>query len=123
MRKYLFFNLISLYLSGVFTQNCFAGSRSTLFLQAFVPPSMTTKILESKLNAHQSLWLLSSKMNSRNANETQKFEIIGLNQPGLEAHIKKMMGSDRTIQYEVLINHLKTSVKIDKPIFFKISAN
>jgi hypothetical protein len=117
------FSLTLLFLLSHISLDAHAESRSVLFLRAYVPPSINTNITESKLSATQSLWVFRSQMNSRYSSEGQKFEVEGLDQLGLEAHIKKVVGSDRTIQYELLINQLKSSMPIDKPIFLKISAN
>ncbi|MDO9183677.1 MAG: hypothetical protein Q7U04_14785 [Bacteriovorax sp.] len=115
---------VSFFLFFLFsTSELRSESRSLLFLRGHVPASISTNVKESKLNANQSLWLFSSQMNTRYPAESQKFEIEGLDQSGLESHIKKVVGSDRTIQYEVLINHLKSTLPIDRPIFLKISAN
>jgi hypothetical protein len=100
-----------------------AESRGSLFLRAYVPPSVTTSIKESKLSSTKSLWLFSSVMNSQYISEGQKFEVEGLDQEGLESEVKEIVGKDRTIQYEVLINRLKSKTPNNKPIFLKISAN
>jgi hypothetical protein len=121
MKKNLFF--ILLFISQSLSLELKAESRSALFLRAYVPGSVTTNIKETKLSATQSLWLFSSQSNSRYPRESQKFEVEGLDQVGLEGHIKKVIGSDNTIQYEVLITRLKFSMSPNKPIFLKISAN
>ncbi len=105
------------------TSHANAETRGMLFLRAYVASSVTTTVTESKISSSKSLWLFSSQMNSRYPAESQKFEVEGLDQAGLESHIKKIVGNDRTIQYEVLINHLKNSATVDRPIFLKISAN
>ena len=91
-----------------------AESRSTLALRAFVPPSMSTNVKESKISSTLSLWLFSSQSNSRYPAEGQKFEVEGLDRIDMEAHIKKI---------EILINRLKSTMKANKLIFLKISAN
>ena len=100
-----------------------AESRSTLALRAFVPPSMSTNVKESKISSTLSLWLFSSQSNSRYPAEGQKFEVEGLDRIDMEAHIKKIVGNDHTIQHEILINRLKSTMKANKLIFLKISAN
>ena len=100
-----------------------AETSGMLFLRSYVASSITTTVKESKISSNKSLWLFSSQMNSSHPTESQKFEVEGLDQAGLESHIKKITGNDRTIQYEVLINRLKNSATIDRPIFLKISAN
>ncbi|MDD4973744.1 MAG: hypothetical protein PHY93_05305 [Bacteriovorax sp.] len=121
MRKSLFF--VFLFLIQSLSLELKAESRAVLFLRAYVPASISTKVNESRLSATQSLWLISSLTNSRYPSESQKIEVEGLDQVGIEAHIKKVVGVDRTIQYEVLINRLKSSMPVNKPIFLKISAN
>ncbi|MBC7538951.1 MAG: hypothetical protein H7281_09025 [Bacteriovorax sp.] len=121
MKKNLFFSL--LFVIQSLSLELKAESRSTLFLRAYVPGSISTNIKEMKLSATQSLWLFSSLSNSRYPRESQKFEVEGLDQAGLEGHIKKVVGTDHTIQYEVLITRLKFSLAPNKPIFLKISAN
>jgi hypothetical protein len=106
-----------------FCSNAFAGARSFLFLRSHVPATISTNVKESKVSSTQSRWLFSSQVNSRYSSEGQKFEVEGLDQAGLEAHIKQIVGSDRIIQFEILINQLKYSLPSNKPIFLKISAN
>lgn len=55
--------------------------------------------------------------------EAQKFEVEGLEESGLEAKLTAVAGSGRTIQYELLVNHLQDTMPVYKPIFLKISAN
>ncbi len=113
----------ALFLSSIQISKVQAESRSALSLRANVPSSITTNIQESKLSSTQSIWMFSSQMNSRYSSEGQKFEVEGLNQEGLETHVKKLMKMDRTIQFEVIINILKSTTPAEKPIFLKISAN
>ena len=121
MKKILFFVVLALFSNA--PEELRAESRSILFLHAYVRPSVATSIKESKLSATQSLWLFSSQMNSRYSGEGQKFEVEGLDQAGIESHIKKIEATDRSIQYEILINRLKNFMPINRPIFLKISAN
>lgn len=101
-----------------------ADDRENLMLRGYVLPSIRTKILQTQLSASKSLVTFSSHINSRYVREGQKFEVEGLDQVGLESQIKLIAGGERTIQYELLINRLKTSVpSTGKPIFLKISAN
>ena len=100
-----------------------ANTSASLFLSAFVPGSIKTSIWESRLNSTQTLWLLTSQMNSQYPLEGQKFEVEGLDQAGVEAQIKQIVGNDRTIQHEILISRLKSSLNSNKNIFLKISAN
>ena len=100
-----------------------AGSSASLFLRTFVPPTISTSIKESQINSNQSLWLIKSQSNAQFPLEGQKYEVEGLDQAGMEAHIKKVTEKDSTIQYEILISRLKYSMKNDTVIFLKISAN
>lgn len=120
LARALFFSSICM---ATFQSKAFAEERKALFLRAFIAPAINTRIKESKLSPTQSLWLFSSQMNSRYPSEGQKFEVEGLDQSGIESHIKTIVGSDRTIQYEILISRLKSSMPENKPIFLKISAN
>lgn len=92
-------------------------------LRAFVRPSINTKIVQTRLSASKSLVTFSSQINSRHLREGQTFEVEGLDQAGMESHVKLVAGNDRTIQYELLINQLKASMPSERPIFLKISAN
>lgn len=100
-----------------------AQTGASLHLRAFVPPFIKTNVRESRLNSTQTLWLLTSQTNSQYPLEGQKFEVVGLDQSEMEARIKKIVGKDQIIQHEILISHLKSSMKNDKIIFLKISAN
>lgn len=100
-----------------------ADGSARLVLQAYVPPAINTKISQRQLSSSRSLVLFSSQVNYRHLNHLQKFEVEGLDQSGLEATLKKMAGNDRTIQYELLVKHLKDTMPVHKPIFLKISAN
>jgi len=99
-----------------------AETKSSLFLRAVIPLSLNTKIRQMDLNSNKSLWILTSQNNSQYPLEGRKYEVQGLNQEGMEAHIKKVITKDRTIQHEILISHLKSSIK-KKVIILKISAN
>ena len=92
-------------------------------LRAYVPFAIHTSITQTAVSSTKSLWVFSSQINSKYLRESQKFEVEGLDQKGLEAKITFVTGSDRTIQYELLINHIAATTKSDKPIFLKISAN
>lgn len=100
----------------------FAESKSALQLHAFVP--LISKTTVNQYNSgSQSLLILSNQVNSDVLQESQKIEIVGVDQAGLEAHLKKISSNSRTIQYQLLINRLKSTAKDLKPIFLKISAN
>ncbi len=88
-----------------------------------MPLTAKTSISQYNVNANVALLILSSQVNSESLQESQKFEVEGMNQAGLEGHIKKIVSNDRTIQYHLLINRLKSTAVDDKPIFLKISAN
>lgn len=100
-----------------------ADDRSNLVLRGYVPPAINTRVTQTQLSSSMSLVTFSSQINSRHLRESQKFEVEGLDQAGLEGHIKLVAGNDRTIQYDLLINHLSTALLTSKPIFLKISAN
>ena len=118
MRAYtiLFLALLSSYYSV-------ADDRTTLMLRGYVPPAIDTKVVQTQLSSSKSLVTFSSQINSKHSRETQKFEVEGLNQEGFDGQMKLLAGNDRTIQYELLINHLKAIMPKSKPIFLKISAN
>jgi hypothetical protein len=106
------------------TNLALSADRENLMLRGYVLPSINTKIVQTELSASKSLVTFSSQINSKFTHEGQKFEVEGLDQAGMESHIKQIEGHDRTIQYELLINHLKASLMTKgKPIFLKISAN
>lgn len=110
--------------SMIITNLAFSADRENLMLRGYVLPSINTKIVQTELSPSKSLVTFSSQINSKFSREGQKFEVEGLDQAGMESHIKEIEGIDRTIQYELLINRLKTSMKTNgKPIFLKISAN
>lgn len=100
-----------------------ADDRTNLVLRGYVPPSINTKIIQVQLSSSKSLVSFSSQINSKYMRESQKFEVEGLDQSGLDGHINRVVGNDRTIQYDLLINHLSASLASSKPIFLKISAN
>ncbi len=106
-----------------FSTQSMADGSSRLVLQAYVPPTINTTIRQMQLSSSKSLVLFSSQVNYKHLNHLQKFEVEGLNQSGLEATLKKMAGNDRTIQYELLVKHLRDTMPDHKPIFLKISAN
>lgn len=97
--------------------------RTNLVLRGYVPPSINTKVVQVQLSSSKSLISFSSQINSKHLSESQKFEVEGLEQTGLDGHVKHVTGNDRTIQYDLLINHLKNSIASSKPIYLKISAN
>lgn len=115
------FALFILLTSSAFSAR--AGERAIVVLKAFVPPTMNTKIVQTQLSSSASLVTFSSVINSKYIREQQKFEILGLNQEGLEGQIKLIAGNSRTIQYELLIKHLRATMPAYKPIFLKITAN
>lgn len=111
--------LMSLFLSA----STYADGSARLVLRAYVPPTINTKISQTQLSSSKSLILFSSQVNSPNLRNQQKFEVEGLDQSGLEGDLKKIAGNGRTIQYELLIKHLKETMPSHGPIFLKISAN
>lgn len=100
-----------------------AGSRGSLVLRAQVGLSVNTIITTTELSSTKSVWVFSSQINSKYMLESQKFEIEGLDQTGVESHLKQVTGNDRIIQYELLVKHLSENQVQKKPIFLKISAN
>jgi hypothetical protein len=115
--------IIPLTLLVFWTRALHADSSSHFILRAIVPPSINTNITQTHLSSTKSLWIFSSKMNSKHLRESQKFEVEGLDQAGIETHLKKVTASDRTIQYELLVQRLRSTAVTDRPIFLKISAN
>lgn len=115
--------LVIFFLFAAISSQVFGDDRTNLVLRAYVPPSINTKIVQVQLSSSKSLVSFSSHINSKHMRESQKFEVEGLDQSGLDGHIKKIVGSDRMIQYDLLINHLSASIISSKPIFLKISAN
>jgi hypothetical protein len=117
-------SIIISFIALMITNLSIAADRENLMLRGYVPPSFNTKIVQAELSPSQSLVTFFSQINSKFVREGQKFEVEGLDQAGMESHIKQIEGKDRTIQYELLINHLKASnLSKGKPIFLKISAN
>jgi len=112
-----------LFLALVFSTSSFADDRTTLMLRGYVPPAIDTRVVQTQLSSSKSLVTFSSHINSKYLREAQKFEVEGLDQVGMDGHIKLLAGNDRTIQYELLINHLKAVMPDSRPIFLKISAN
>ena len=100
-----------------------ADSSTHLVLRAIVPPSIKTSISQTNISSTKSLWIFSSQINSQYLRESQKFEIEGLDQKGIESHVKKVTAKDRTIQYELLVQRLQATLITERPIFLKISAN
>ena len=76
----------------------FCEERANLMLRAFVPPKITTKIVQTQLTSSKRLITFSSQVNSRQIQEGQKFEVEGLDQSGLEGEVKLLTGTDRTVQ-------------------------
>ncbi len=95
----------------------------SVLLRAIVPPTMSTQIKQVQLSSTRSLITLSSQSNSNFSKDLQKIEVDGLDQSGLEGTLKKITNNERSIQYELLVNHLKSTMPIHKPIFLKITAN
>lgn len=112
-----------MFLAVISSTHSYADDRASLVLRAYVPPAINTRVIHTQLSSSKSLVTFSSQINSRHLRESQKFEVEGLDQSGIEGHIKKVAGNDRTIQYELLINHLSTALLTSRPIFLKISAN
>ncbi|MBC7427955.1 MAG: hypothetical protein H7336_05030 [Bacteriovorax sp.] len=110
-------------LAAIWSINSYAESSAHLVLRAYVPPSINTKFTQTQVSSTQDLLVFSSQINTRYARESQKFEVEGLNQKGLDATLTIVAGNSRTIQYELLVNHLKQAMSVHKPIFLKISAN
>jgi len=106
----------------LFSLNVYSDDRNTLVFRAYVPPSISTRVITTQLSRSQSLVTFSSQMNSRFHEEQQKFEVEGLNQKGLESSLKKVRNG-RIIQYELLVKCIKDNMHNEKPIFLKISAN
>lgn len=109
--------------SAVLANTSYGDDRANLVLRGYVPPSINTKVVHTQLSSSKSLVTFSSQINSKHLRESQKFEVEGLDQSGLDGHIKRVAGNERTIQYDLLINHLASAVVSSKPIFLKISAN
>lgn len=101
----------------------YAGTTATLVLRGFVPRAISTKITQTNLSSRTSLVVFTSHINAKHLREGQKFEVEGLDQSGLEAKLSAVTGNDRMIQYELLVNHLRETMPVHKPIFLKISAN
>ena len=115
--------IISIVASVFFTTQTLAQDRVNLMLRGYVPSSISTKISQFQISSSKRLVKFSSHINSKRINEGQKFEIEGLDQPGLSGQFKLVAGSDRSVSYELLIKSLKSSLSKDKSIFLKISAN
>lgn len=106
-----------------FLSRAMAETKGELQLRAYVAPSIRTSLKERQLNSGQVLLIISTQSNDEHPSETQKFEVEGIDQKGLDSHIKKIESKDHTVQYEVLINRLKYTMPGNKPILLKISAN
>jgi hypothetical protein len=114
---------ILLFTSTTFCIAAQAGTTRDLSLRAYVPPTSRTSLRERSMSTSQRLWIISNETNVEHAAESQKFELEGLTQPGLEAHISKVISHNRTIQYEILINRISNTLLIQHPIVMNISAN
>ncbi len=111
------------FISLIFSFTAVADPSARLVLRAYVPPSINTTVSQTQISSSKSLVMFSSQMNSKHLKDQQKFEVEGLDQSGLESNLKKIAGNDRTVQYELLVNHLKDTMPVHRPIFLKISAN
>ncbi len=100
-----------------------AETKGELQLRAYVAPSIRTSFRERLLSSGQVLLVISSQSNAEHPSETQKFEVEGGDQKGLDSHVKMIESKNHTVQYEVLVNRLKQEVVKNKPILLKISAN
>lgn len=100
-----------------------AETKGSLELRAMVPLTVKTSISQFNVSNREALLILSNQVNSEFSQESQKVEVEGMNKAGLEAHLKKIVTSNRTIQYHLLINRLKSTAVNNQPIFLKISAN
>ncbi|MFA6236743.1 MAG: hypothetical protein WC635_05390 [Bacteriovorax sp.] len=116
-------SIFVLFAALFFKTNLVAETTTNLHLRAFVRHSIKTSIRETQLKNNKTLWLITSRTNTLYPLEGQKFEVLGMDQAGLEAEIKHIVGSDHTIQHEILISSLKFRAKDNRPIFLKISAN
>ncbi len=100
-----------------------SSDTGSVLLRAIGPPTMSTQIKQVQLSSTKSLVTFSSQSNSNFSKELQKIEVEGIDQSGLEGTLKKITNNERSIQYELLVNHLKSTMPIHKPIFLKITAN
>lgn len=100
-----------------------AESKGTMELRAFVPLTAKTSVSQFNVNEKQALLILSNQVNSEFLQESQKIEVEGISQAGLEAHLQKVVSNKRTVQYHLLINRLKSVAVNNRPIFVKITAN
>lgn len=107
----------------LFSFQTYARTNANLVIRGFVASSVNTKITQTQLSSRTSLIIFSSQINGKHFREGQKFEVYGLEQSGLEATLTAVTGSDRMIQYELLVNHLKETMPAHRPIFLNISAN
>lgn len=111
------------FLLMILTFNSYAETKGNLELRAFVPLTAKTSVNQYNVSPKEALVVLSNQVNSDLILESQKIEIEGVTQAGMEAHLKKVVTNNRTVQYHLLINRLKSTAANDKPIFVKISAN
>lgn len=100
-----------------------AETKGTLELRAFVPLINKTSISQYNVSSKTALLILSNQANSTSLLESQKIEVEGMSQASVQAHLKKVVSNERTIQYHLLINRLKSTAVDHRPIFLKISAN
>ena len=107
----------------LFSVKAHSSETGSVLLRAIVPPTMSTQIKHTQLSSTKSLVTFSSQTNSNISKDLQKIEVEGLDQFGLEGTLKKITNNERSIQYELLVNHLKSTFTINKSIFLKITAN
>jgi hypothetical protein len=118
MKRFLIVGLIQFFFSNVR-----AETKGELLLRAYVAPIIRTSFNQKLINSRQILLVISSQSNLEHPSETQKFEVEGIDQNGLDSHVKKIESKDHTVQYEILINRLQHTLPESRPILLKISAN
>ena len=86
--------------------------------------TIKTDVGQLRLNDSESLVVFSSQINSKHINEQQKFEVEGLDQPGMNGIVRMVESENqKLIQYEMFLKHSEEAFKDHRPIFIKISAN
>ncbi len=100
-----------------------AETRSSLFLHAYVPPTLSTKLVQRMIGSNQSLFVLSSQNNMSGSFDTQRVELEGLDQTNLKYEVKRIVTNDRIVRYEIFISGQGSSQTPEKPVLLKISAN